>query len=129
MTKQHIAIKNIRNEWKKVFYCGYCDLHDIYYHETPQFYNAGVYGWNCDIYCDYARDIAITTGYRNMAGRRIPDELIKKYDGESKVIFFVDVDSTSLLYDQITINNQIIDYCIKKIMKLFGSKEQLKKYF
>lgn len=85
MTKQHATIKSIRQNWKKVFYCGYCDLQDIY-NETPQFYNAGVYGWNCDIYCDYARDIAITTGYRNMTGRRIPEELIKKYSNIAKAI-------------------------------------------
>ena len=79
MIKQHTTIKNIRNNYKKVFRCGYCDLQLIYRGVDPQFYNAGLYGWNCDIYVDYTRDIAITTGYRNMAGRMIPDELIKKY--------------------------------------------------
>lgn len=86
MTKQHATIKSIRQNWKKVFYCGYCDLQDIFYHRNPQYYNAGIYGWNCDIYCDFARDIAITTGYRNMTGRRIPDELLKKYGDIAKEI-------------------------------------------
>lgn len=86
MAKQHATIKSIRSNWKKVFKCGYCELQNIFYHTQPQYYNAGVYGWNCDIYCDYTRDIAITTGYRNMAGKRIPYELIKKYDGIAKAI-------------------------------------------
>lgn len=86
MTKQHIAIKKIRNYWRKTFYAGYCDLQYIYYGEQPQYYNAGVYGWNCDIYCNYGRDIAITTGYRNMTGRRIPTELIEKYSNIAKEI-------------------------------------------
>lgn len=86
MTKQHIAIKNIRNNYKKVFRCGYCDLQFIYRGIDPQFYNTGVYGWNCDIYIDYARDIAITTGYRNMTGRMIPDEIIEKYSNIAKEI-------------------------------------------
>lgn len=80
------TIKYIKANWKKKFYCGYCDLQYIMRGTEPTYYNAGVYGWNCDIYCDFKRDIAITTGYRNMTGRRIPDELIKKYTDEAKEI-------------------------------------------
>lgn len=80
------TMKNIRSNWKKVFYCGYCDLQYIMRGQDAQYYNAGVYGWNCDIYCDFGRDIAITTGYRNMTGKRIPDELIEKYNANAKKI-------------------------------------------
>jgi hypothetical protein len=55
-------------------------------YEEPNYYNSGVYGWNCDIYCDFKRDIAITTGYRNMAGERIPSELLEKYTNIAKKI-------------------------------------------
>ena len=84
--KKHTTIKFVKGYFNKVFYCGYCDLQDIFKYEEPQYYNAGVYGWNCDIYTDYARDIAIITGYRNMTGKRIPDELIKKYTEKAKAI-------------------------------------------
>lgn len=84
--KTHVAIKNIRNNYKKVFRAGYCDLQYIMKYENPVYYNAGVYGWNCDIYVDFQRDIAITTGYRNMAGQRIPDEIIRKYTEKAKEI-------------------------------------------
>ena len=86
MSKIKTTIKDIRNNWKHVFYCGYCDLQYIFRYEEPQYYNCGVYGWNCDIYCDFSRDIAITTGYRNMTGRRIPQELIEKYSKIAKEI-------------------------------------------
>lgn len=86
MTKQHATIKFIKNNWRKVYRCGYCDLQDIFRYETPAYYNAGVYGWNCDIYCDFSKDIAITTGYRNMTGKLIPEELIKKYSEIAKEI-------------------------------------------
>ena len=79
MKKEYTTIKNIRNNWAKVFRCGYCDLQYIMRGTEPQYYNSGVYGWNCDIYCDFSRDIAVTTGYRNMAGMPIPGEIIKKY--------------------------------------------------
>ena len=87
MTKVHTSIKAIKSGWSKVYYCGYCDLQDIFKYSNPQYYNAGVYGWNCDIYCDYARDIAITTGYRNMTGKRISTELIEKYSKIAKEIY------------------------------------------
>lgn len=86
MSKQHTTMKYIRNNWSKVFRVGYCDLQNIFRYEEPQYYNSGVYGWNCDVYCDFARDIAITTGYRNMAGQRIPDEILEKYDAIAKGI-------------------------------------------
>lgn len=42
------------------------------------------------------------------------NSLIKSYSGESKVFMFIDVDSTSLNYDQIMLNKEIINYCIEK---------------
>lgn len=57
-----------------------------FYTIVPKFYNAGMYGWNCDVYANFEYDIAITTGYRNMAGTRIPSELIKKYNETAKSI-------------------------------------------
>ena len=84
--KVETSIKMIRNNYNKVFRAGYCDLWHIMYTTEPQFYNHGIYGWNCDIYIDYKRDIAITTGYRNMAGKSIPSELIVKYTEIAKEI-------------------------------------------
>lgn len=86
MSKQHTTIKYIKNVWNNVYRCGYCDLQYIMRYEDPMYYNSGVYGWNCDIYCDVKRDIAITTGYRNMAGKMIPDEIIEKYSKIAKEI-------------------------------------------
>lgn len=79
MRKTHISMTKIPA--RHVFRCGYCDLQHILEHDSYQFYNAGVYGWNCDIFVDFARDVAITTGYRNTRGQRIPEELVRKYEG------------------------------------------------
>ena len=86
MKKQHITIKKVKTYWRKNFCCGYCDLQYIMNGREAEYYNAGTYGWNCDIYTDYKTDIAITTGYRNMTGRQIPEELIKKYTDNAKHI-------------------------------------------
>ena len=78
--KTHTSMKKIVNQFEKVYQVGYCDLQNIFRHMQPQYYNSGVYGWNCDIYADYGKDIAITTGYRNMRGKQIPRSVWKKYD-------------------------------------------------
>lgn len=87
MRKTHITRKALNQNFRKVFSCGYCDLQRIMEGKEATYYNAGVYGWNFDAYIDYANDIAITTGYRNMTGVSIPRELIKKYDSKVKQIY------------------------------------------
>ena len=57
------------------------DLYDIAPESViePQYYNAGMLGWNCDLYVDYASDTIITNGYRNTRGAKIPRDLLDKY--------------------------------------------------
>lgn len=74
------------NRFNNVFRCGYCDLQSIFYCVEPVYYNAGVYGWNCDLYIDYETDTIISTGYRNMRGASINREIIKKYDAIAREI-------------------------------------------
>lgn len=47
---------------------GYCDLQDALSGIDPDYYTAGVYGWNCDVYV--IAGLAICTGYRPAAGVR-----------------------------------------------------------
>ena len=86
MAKIKTTNKYIKTVWANVYRCGYCDLQYIMKGEDPVYYNCGVYGWNYDVYCDYKRNIAITTGYRNMTGKQMPDGLIEKYSNIAKEI-------------------------------------------
>ena len=45
---------------------GYCDLQNVLSGITPDYYTAGVYGWNCDVY--NIAGLNICTGYRPAAG-------------------------------------------------------------
>ncbi len=45
---------------------GYCDLYGALSGIDPDYYTAGVYGWNCDVYV--IAGLAICTGYRPAAG-------------------------------------------------------------
>lgn len=86
MSKIKTTRKEINNMFSNVFYCGYCDLQHIISKSEAVYYNCGVYGWNFDVFIDYPTDTAITTGYRNMTGRRIPSEIIEKYSSAAKEI-------------------------------------------
>lgn len=70
----------MHHNYNHVYRAGYCDLSKICKHIEPQYYNAGSYGWNCDIYVDNQYNIMISTGYRNMRGKTIPSDVLQKYD-------------------------------------------------
>lgn len=55
--------------------------------------------------------------------------LIKSYSGESKVFMFIDVDSTSLSYDQIKLNKEITDYCKERNYELVWFKRTIEEVF
>ena len=85
-SKIKMSMRDVTKNWNRVFYAGYCELWQIMRGFEPTAYNCGVYGWNCDIYFDYKRDIAINTGYRNMRGKRIPSDLIKEFsENDAKI--------------------------------------------
>lgn len=85
--KERISVSKIMKEVPHVFYAGYCELQDLLIENRPMFYNSGVYGWNCDIYYFNLNgyEIAIITGYRNLRGKPIPTEMIKRWSIEESL--------------------------------------------
>lgn len=81
--KCKVTMKQIRNNYK-CFRVGYCDLYDVMLWHEAEYYNAGVYGWNCDIYT--FGNIAVTTGYRGMTGQPVPAEILDKYTKQAQDI-------------------------------------------
>lgn len=79
MGKIQVSVKELKNSFCRVYYTGYCDLQNIMYH-NPDFYTCGVYGWNMDCYYNKDYDILICTGYRGMFGKKIPSDLIERYN-------------------------------------------------
>lgn len=71
-----VAKKEIMKNYK-CFSVGYCDLQTLLGVANPQFYTAGVYGWNADIYI--FGNIAIVTGYRPF-GKQIDFDIIRKFE-------------------------------------------------
>ena len=61
--KTPITKKAIMSAYRNVIKVGYCDLQDALKWREPNFYTAGVYGWNADVYVIDC-DTVIVTGYR-----------------------------------------------------------------
>lgn len=54
---------------------GYCDMQDALKWREPNFYTAGVYGWNADVYVIDC-DTVIVTGYRPFGNVELTREVI-----------------------------------------------------
>lgn len=65
----------IMHAYENVIKVYYCDLQDALKWREPDFYTAGIYGWNSDVYViDYGT--VIVTGYRPFGNIELPREVI-----------------------------------------------------
>lgn len=73
--KTKITKKAIMGAYRNIIKVGYCDMQDALKWREPNFYTAGVYGWNSDVYViNY--DTVIVTGYRPFGNVELPREVI-----------------------------------------------------
>ena len=63
------------NAYRNVIKVGYCDMQDALKWREPNFYTAGVYGWNADVYVIDC-DTVIVTGYRPFGNVELTREVI-----------------------------------------------------
>ena len=79
--------KTTRNQLTKYFNniisVPYCSLQKLLSYEDAKFYNAGINGWNCDVYT--VNGDCIVTGYRTF-GTPAPYELITAYEAKAEEI-------------------------------------------
>lgn len=79
--------KTTRNQLKKYFNniisVPYCRLNKLLSYEDAIFYNAGINGWNYDVYS--INGDCIVTGY-NTFGTPAPGEIIAAYEAKAKEI-------------------------------------------
>ena len=73
--KTQITKKAIMSKYRNVIKVGYCDLQDALKWREPNFYTAGVYGWNADVYV-LGYDTVIVTGYRPFGNIELPRSVI-----------------------------------------------------
>lgn len=88
--KTYATKKQLKNYFgNSIYQAGYCSLYPLFNSSDARFYNRGVYGWNFDVvvlYNDCGESFAITTGYRNMFGKELPERCKKIIKNAKKYI-------------------------------------------
>ena len=85
MNKSQTAQRNIKSVYNNIIEVGYCDLYYLLWAKNADYYTAGVYGWNADIYiCGW--DICICTGYRPFGNIRPDRKTLEKYEKAAEKI-------------------------------------------
>ena len=64
-------------KYDKIYRIGYCELQKILESLSAVGYNAGVYGWNYDVYY-LEENVILITGYRTDCGIKISHEICEK---------------------------------------------------
>ena len=67
---------------RNVYSVGYCKAQYLLNYSRKVGYNAGVYGWNYDVYI--VGDDVIITGYRPFNAKKINYDLLKKYEESAR---------------------------------------------
>ena len=76
--------KALKSGYNNIISCGYCDLQNLLYYNSPIAYSKGSYGWNFDVY--EVNGVAITTGYRGMPSKNSKTDyaLVREYDNKAE---------------------------------------------
>lgn len=94
--------KAIMSTFENVIKVGYCDMQDALKWLEPDFYTAGVYGWNSDVYVIDC-DTVIVTGYRPFGNMELQREVIDTLNKCAKSITrYFDYDTAKIyLYNNL----------------------------
>ena len=104
--------KEIYQNFNSVISIGYCDAQYLLQGKNPIAYNAGYYGWNCDIYD--INGVAIVTGYRPWGNIHPDYNTIKKYDDEARQIRGDSRRNYQKMLDQV---DQLLNQFIKEVTR------------
>ena len=78
-------------KYDKIYRIGYCELQKILKSLSAVGYNAGVYGWNYDIY-DLGENVILIMGYHTDCGIKISHEICDKILKDYAARAFSDVE-------------------------------------
>ena len=83
--KERVTKKWTRNSFRNIITAGYCDMAALLARREPDYYTAGAYGWNEDIYI-IDNNTVICTGYRPISGKRIPFEEVWEAEKQARKV-------------------------------------------
>ena len=102
--------KEINQNFNSVISIGYCRAQYLLRGKNPIAYNAGYYGWNCDIYD--IKGVAIVTGYQPFGNIRPHYDTIKKYEDEARKICCGSCENYQNILDQ---TDQLLKQFIEEV--------------
>ena len=70
-----------------VFSVPYCGLQFLLDRFEPKWYSSSEYGWDFDAYLFKEKNVVICTGYRDMAGDEVPDEIYRLYNQKARGLY------------------------------------------
>lgn len=108
MGKIQTTQKAIKNSYNRVFCVNYCELQFTLGLLDPDFYTAGIYGWNADIY-EIDSNTALVTGYRPF-GTYLKYADYHKFEEKAKAVVFGDLDPKKRLQARKRIYNNFVKY-------------------
>lgn len=80
--KIHVTQRTIRNSYSNIISVSYCALQRLLSKKNPDFYTAGTYGWNADVYV-ISPNTVIVTGYRPFGNCKAGYELCQTYESKA----------------------------------------------
>ena len=112
MTRVQVKKSDVMSQNRYVICVGYCELQYLLRFEDSQFYTAGVYGWNADVF-QINSSTVIVTGYRTFGNVRPHYELVREYEKKASVI----LENGNLSYFEKESENEklISEFCEKAI--------------
>ena len=82
--KVKVSRKSIKDNFRNVYQLDMSKSYTIFRGQSPAYYTAGIYGWNCDVYI-INEDTAVTVGYRPF-GDCLPEAIEKDMFQKAKKI-------------------------------------------
>lgn len=114
MTRVQVTKRSIMEQNRFVVRVGYCDLQHLLRFKDSQFYTAGMYGWNADVY-QVDGSAVIVTGYRPFGNVQPDCAIVREYDAKAARILH---DSTLSYFEKESNLNFLINEFLEVVLNL-----------
>lgn len=114
MMRVQVTKGDVMKQNRFVICVGYCDLQHLLHFKDSQFYTAGMYGWNADIY-QVSQSAVIVTGYRPFGDIKPDRAVIREYDARAARILH---DSTLSYFEKESNLDFLINEFLKAVLNL-----------
>lgn len=114
MMRVQVTKRDVMKQNRFVICVGYCDLQYLLRFKDSQFYTAGMYGWNADIY-QVSPSAVIVTGYRPFGNVKVEFGILRGFENRASHI----LNQRELTYDEKKeALDEILDEFLQVVLKM-----------